>query len=41
VLEAFDKLADSPRFRDEVPNRVSAFEVPHPRSSSEAAAVGR
>lgn len=28
VLEAFDKLADSPRFRDEVPKRVSAFEVP-------------
>lgn len=28
VLEAFDKLADSPRFRDEMPKRVSAFEVP-------------
>jgi len=28
VLEAFDKLAESPRFRDEMPKRVSAFEVP-------------
>jgi len=28
VLEAFDRLADSPRFRDEMPKRVSAFEVP-------------
>jgi hypothetical protein len=28
VLEAFDKLAESPRFRDEMLTRVSAFEVP-------------
>jgi hypothetical protein len=28
VLEAFDKLAESPRFRDEIPKRVSALEVP-------------
>jgi hypothetical protein len=28
VLEAFDLLAVSPRFRDEMPKRVSAFEVP-------------
>ena len=28
VLEAFDKLAESPRFNDEVPKRISAFEVP-------------
>jgi hypothetical protein len=27
VLEAFDKLAESPRFRDEMPKRVSALEV--------------
>jgi hypothetical protein len=25
ALEAFDKLADSPRFRDEMPNRTSAM----------------
>ena len=29
VLEAFNKLADSPRFRDEMPKRTSALEVPH------------
>jgi hypothetical protein len=29
VLEAFDKLADSPRFRDEMSKRVSAFELPN------------
>jgi hypothetical protein len=34
VLEAFDKLADSPRFRDEMPNRISAFEVPKISSAS-------
>jgi hypothetical protein len=34
VLEAFDKLAESPRFRDEMPKRVSAFEVPKHRSTS-------
>ena len=28
VLEAFDRLGESPRFRDEMPNRASAFEVP-------------
>ncbi len=28
VLQAFDKLADSPRFRDEIPKRKSAFDVP-------------
>jgi hypothetical protein len=28
VLEAFDKLALSPRFRDEVPKRESAFQLP-------------
>jgi hypothetical protein len=28
VLEAFGSLADSPRFRDEMPKRVSAFEGP-------------
>ena len=28
VLEAFDKLSDSPRFRDEMPTRSSAFEAP-------------
>jgi len=27
VLEAFDKLAESPRFRDEMSKRVSAFEL--------------
>jgi hypothetical protein len=27
VLEAFDKLAESPRFRDEMPKRRSVFEV--------------
>lgn len=32
VLEAFDKLAESPRFRDEVPKRESAFEIPKPAS---------
>ena len=28
VLEAFDKLAESPRFKDEMPKRTSAFELP-------------
>lgn len=28
VLESFDKLAESPRFRDEMPKRESAFAVP-------------
>jgi hypothetical protein len=28
VLTAFDELAASPRFRDEMSKRVSAFEVP-------------
>ncbi len=28
VLEAFDKLAESPRFRDEMPKRESAFSLP-------------
>ena len=28
VMEAFDKLAESPRFRDEMPNRTSALEIP-------------
>jgi hypothetical protein len=28
VLEAFDKLADSPRFHDEMPKRISALENP-------------
>jgi hypothetical protein len=28
VLEAFDKLADSPRFRDEMPKRTSALSIP-------------
>jgi hypothetical protein len=28
VLDVIDKLAESPRFRDEMPKRVSAFEVP-------------
>jgi hypothetical protein len=28
VLEAFDKLAESERFKDEMPKRISAFEVP-------------
>lgn len=27
VLEAFDKLAESPRFRDDMPKRESAFKV--------------
>jgi hypothetical protein len=27
-MEAFDKLAESPRFRDEMPNRTSALEIP-------------
>jgi hypothetical protein len=40
VLEAFDKLADSPRFRDEMPKRVSAIKVPEPHSSS-MTATGR
>jgi Eco57I restriction-modification methylase len=33
VLEAFDKLAESPRFRDEMPKRVAAFEVPKGKSA--------
>jgi hypothetical protein len=28
VLEAFDKLAESPRFRDEMPKRTSALNIP-------------
>jgi len=36
VLEAFDKLAESPRFRDEMPKRVSAFEVPTKKRSQGA-----
>jgi hypothetical protein len=28
VLEAFHKLAESPRFHDEVPKPVSTFEMP-------------
>ena len=28
VLEAFDKLAESPRFRDEMPKRKSVFTMP-------------
>lgn len=28
VLEAFDKFAESPRFRDELPHRRSAFDLP-------------
>ena len=38
VLEAFDKLAESPRFRDEMPKRVSAFETP-PKGGGAAAKV--
>jgi hypothetical protein len=34
VLEAFDKLAESPRFRDEIPKRVLAFEVPKTSTTS-------
>jgi hypothetical protein len=37
VLDAFDKLAESPRFRDEMPNRVSAFEVPQSKQMSSGA----
>ena len=40
VLEAFDKLADSPRFRDEVPKRVSAFEVPQGQAAAPFGHVG-
>jgi hypothetical protein len=36
VLEAFDKLADSPRFRDEMPKRESAFS----QSEKNLASVG-
>jgi hypothetical protein len=36
VLEAFDKLAGSPRFRDEMPKRVSAFDVAHMAIDAEA-----
>lgn len=28
VLEAFDKLAESPRFRDEMPKHTSALQIP-------------
>jgi len=28
VLEAFDSLSESPRFRDEMPKRKSAFSLP-------------
>jgi hypothetical protein len=38
VLEAFDTLAESPRFRDEMPKRVSAFETP-PKGGGAAAKV--
>jgi hypothetical protein len=31
VLEAFDKLAESPRFRDEMPKREPAIAVPEPK----------
>jgi hypothetical protein len=34
VLEAFDKLAESPRFRDEISNRESAIKVPSLRTES-------
>ncbi len=34
VLDAFDRLAESPRFRAEMPKRVSAFEVPKSSSAS-------
>lgn len=36
VLEAFDKLAEWPRFCDEVPKRVSAFEAPKQATSAGA-----
>jgi hypothetical protein len=36
VLEAFDKLAESPRFRDEMSKRVSVFDVPVNKASAEA-----
>ena len=35
VLEAFDKLAESPRFQDEMPKRMSAFQV-----TAKPAAIG-
>jgi hypothetical protein len=38
VLEAFDKLAESERFKDEMPKRISAFEVP---KRANVAAEGR
>jgi len=34
VLEAFDRLAESPRFRDEMPKRESAFSMPEKNLAS-------
>jgi hypothetical protein len=34
VLEAYDELAESDRFRDEMPKRVSAFENPVKKASA-------